>query len=187
MLIDQLLTDRGLETGIGKDVVFEVTAPSQIPKFIEYDEAGDIGGYIVAEPFGTQVIRKGLGKELALSKDIWPNHPCCVVVVRDEILNSYPDAIHELTESLVKSGQLVSQKPETAAKIGANFLHQEYDIIHSVLTQPPDKLTTTELRPVLEDLDTIQNYLTEKISSMSGKIDLEKFVDFQFADAAGAK
>ena len=40
---------------------------------------------------------------------------------------------------------------------------------------------------MLEDLDTIQNYLTEKISSMSGKIDLEKFVDFQFADAAGAK
>ncbi|HEB29418.1 MAG TPA: ABC transporter substrate-binding protein [Spirochaetes bacterium] len=187
MLIDQLLTDRGLETGIGKDVVFEVTAPSQIPKFIEYDKDGDIGGYIVAEPFGTQVIRKGLGKELALSKDIWPNHPCCVVIVRDEIINSYPDAIHELTESLVKSGQLVSQKPETAAKIGASFLNQEYDIIHSVLTQPADKLTTTELRPVLEDLDTIQNYLTEKISSMSGKIDLEKFVDFQFAEAAGAK
>ena len=28
MLIDQLLNERGLETGIGKDVVFEVTAPA---------------------------------------------------------------------------------------------------------------------------------------------------------------
>lgn len=187
MLIDKLLNEKGLTTGIGKDVVFEVTAPSQIPKFIEYDEAGDIGGYIVAEPFGTQVIKKGLGEELALSKDIWPNHPCCVVVVRDEIISRYPDAILELTESLVKSGLLVHQKPETTAKIGAVFLNQSYDIIYSVLTEPADKLTTTELLPVLEDLDTIQNYLTEKISSMSGKIDLEKFVDLQFARAAGAK
>ena len=187
MLFNKLLTEKGLKTGVGNDVVFEVVAPSQIPELIEWDEAGDIGGYIVAEPFGTQVIKAGQGTEFKLSKDIWPNHPCCVVVVRDEIKEKYPEAILEFCQSLVKSGLLIDQKPDTAAKIGASFLSQTYDIIYSVLTEPKDRVSTKELMPVLEDLDIIQNYLTKDISAMSGKIDLEKFVDFRFAREAGAK
>ncbi len=187
MLFDKLLTEKGLETGVDKDVVFEVVAPSQIPEIIEWDEEGEVGGYIVAEPFGTQVIKAGLGTEFKLSKDIWPKHPCCVVVVRDEIKEKYPDALMELCQSLVKSGLLIDQKPDVAAKVGSSFLGQTYDVVYSVLTEPKDKLSTTELIPVLDDLDTIQTYLTEKISAMSGKIDLEKFVDMDFAKATGAK
>jgi NitT/TauT family transport system substrate-binding protein len=56
IIIDKLLTEKGLTTGVEKDVVFEVVAPSQIPQAIEWDEEGEIGGYIVAEPFGTQVV-----------------------------------------------------------------------------------------------------------------------------------
>ena len=187
MLFDKLLTEKGLETGVGKDVIFEVVAPSQIPEIMEWDETGDVGGYIVEEPFGTQVIKSGLGTEFKLSKDIWFKHPCCVLVVRDEIKQKYPDAVLELCQSLVKSGLLIDQKPDIAAKAGASFLGQEYDIVYSVLTEPKDKLCTTELLPVLDDLDTIQTYLTEKISAMSGKIDLEKFVDIDFAKETGAK
>jgi len=187
MLIDQLLKKNGLTTGVDKDVIFEVTAPAQIPQYIEWDEAGDIGGYIVAEPFGTQVVKAGLGIEFALSKDIWPKHPCCVVVVREEVLVKNSDAVQELVKSLVHSGKVVHGNVEAAAKIGAHFLNQKYEVIHAVLTSPPDRIETNELLPVLEDLDKMQVYLTEKISAMSGKVDLEKFVDLSFGKEAGAK
>lgn len=186
MLIDKLLTEKGLETGVGKDVVFETVAPSQIAQAIEWDEAGDIGGYIVAEPFGEQVIRKGLGKLLYLSKDIWPKHPCCVLVARDEIIEKHPEALQELVTSLVKSGKLIEEKKDTAAKIGASFLGQDIPTMTSVLNNPPDRLSTGELLPVLEDLEKIQTYLTTKISAMSSKIDLEKFAKLEFAKNAGA-
>ncbi|MCP4723665.1 MAG: ABC transporter substrate-binding protein [bacterium] len=187
MLIDQLLNEKGLTTGVGNDVAFEVVAPSQIPKVIEYDEEGDIGGYIVAEPFGTQVVLDGFGDEFALSKDIWPKHPCCAIVVREEILGKNPDAIYELTESLIQSGNFIHENIEETVKIGSQFLNQGPEIIHKVLTSPPDRIITNELFPVIEDLDAMQTYLTEKISAMSGKIDLEKLVDLSFAKAAGAK
>jgi NitT/TauT family transport system substrate-binding protein len=187
MLLDQLMRERGIIPGIGKDVMFEVIAPSQIPEVISWDEKGDIGGYIVAEPFGSQVIAEGNGELLYLSKDIWPNHPCCVVIVREEIAQKYPDAIHELTASLVKSGKSIKAQPDSAAKIGSAFLNQKYEVIHKVLTDPPDRLETTELMPVLEDLEKMQSYLTSTISAMSRKIELEKFVDLQFAKTAGAK
>ncbi len=186
MLFDKMLREKGLEPGVDKDVVFEVVAPSQIPEIIEWDKEGNIGGYIVAEPFGTQVIASGLGNEFALSKDIWPNHPCCAVIVRDEIHKNNPDALHELIKSLVKSGKLIESKPDVASKIGSVFLSQPVDVINTVLTAPPDRISTEHLLPVLEDLDLIQNYLTSNISAMSGKIDLEKFVDLSYAKEAGA-
>lgn len=187
MIIDKLLTEKGLSTGVGKDVIFEVIAPSQIPEVMEWDEAGDIGGFIVAEPFGTQVVKAGLGNEFALSKDIWPNHPCCVIVVRDEIIGKYPDAIYELTQQLVGAGNFINENINTAAEIGAEFLNQKIDVMQSVLSQPADRVTTTELFPKEKDLDTMQTYLTTKISAMSSKIDLDKFIDTRFAKAAGAK
>lgn len=187
MLFNKLLNEKGLTTGVGNDVVFEVVAPSQIPEIIEWDEEGDIGGFIVAEPFGTQVVKSGLGNEFAMSKDIWPDHPCCVVVARDEIAAKYPEAMAELVQSLVASGDLVHEKPETAAKIGASFLNQEVSVINHVLTEPADRLGTDRLLPTLDELETMQNYLTTEISAMSGKIDLEAFVDTQFAKNAGAK
>lgn len=187
MLLDQLLRERGLEPGIGKDVKFEVIAPSQIPEVISWDEKGEIGGYIVAEPYGAQVIAEGNGELLYLSKDIWPKHPCCVVIARDELIQKYPDAINEFVTSLVKSGKSIKAQPENAAKIGAVFLNQKYEVIHQVLSDPADRLETTELFPVLNDLEKMQNYLTSTISAMSNKIDLEKFCDLQFARAAGAK
>lgn len=187
MLFDRLLKEKGLKVGPGKDVVFEVAAPSQIPEYMAMDESGEIGGFIVAEPFGSQVIKEGYGVEFALSKDLWPNHPCCVLVFRDEIISKYPEAVQELCDSLVKSGLLIDQKPDVAAKIGAAFLNQDLDVVLKVLTEPRDRVKTTELMPSLNDLDKIQNYLATESGSMSGKIDLEKFVTFDFAKNAGAK
>lgn len=187
MLFDKMLKEKGMETGPGKDVIFEVAAPSQIPEYMAMDDDGDIGGFIVAEPFGSQVIKQGYGEEFKLSKDLWPDHPCCVFIIKDEIAQKYPDAVKEICDSFVKSGLLIDQKPDVAAKIGAQFLKQDVDVIQRVLTEPKDRLKTTELMPILKDLDTIQTYLTKEKSAMSKKIDLEKFVDTQFAKEVGAK
>ena len=187
MLFDKMLKEKGLETGPGKDVVFDVVAPSQIPEIMSWDEDGDIGGFIVAEPFGSQVIKEGYGKEFVLSKDLWPDHPCCVFILKDEIVEKYPDAVQEMCNSFVKSGLLINQKPEVASKIGAAFLSQPVEIIKKVLTEPKDRIKTTELFPIIEDFNTIQTYLTEEKSAMSGKIDLEKFIITDFAKNASAK
>ena len=190
MLFHKLLTEKGLKPGTGKekdvDVLLEVMAPMMMPEAIQYDEAGEIAGFIVAEPIGSQAIAGGYGEELYLSKDLWPNHPCCVFVVRDEILNKYPDAIHELTQSLVKSGKAIERQPSAAAVIGASFLGQQKSVVERVLTEPADRITTGELFPVIEDLATIQDYMFDNMNIMKSKIDLEKFVDTQFAKAAGA-
>ncbi len=59
------------------------------------------------------------------------------------------------------------------------------DVIKNVLSHK-DRVKTNELMPVLEDLDTVQNYMADKMNILKSKIDMEKFVDTQFAKAAGA-
>lgn len=191
MLFHKLLAEKGLTPGTGKDkgvdVLLEVMAPSMMPEAIEYDEEGEIGGFIVAEPIGSQAIKKGVGEEFFLSKDLWPKHPCCVFVVREEFANKNPEAVFEIVQSLVKSGEFIEKNPEHAAQIGAGFLGQDVDVVRKVLTEPADRIMTDELFPVVADLAIIQDYMHDKMGIMKSKIDLEKFVDTQYAKAAGAK
>ncbi len=185
LIFDRLLREKGLSVGIGKDVTFETVAPSDIPEIVAWDEEGAIGGFIVAEPYGSQVVMAGDGEEFALSKDIWPKHPCCILVMKDEIVGKYPDAVQELTNSFVQSGFFIEQNPKEAAKIGARFLDQKVEVVDRVLSLK--HVSTGELFPSLEPLEAMQNYLTKVISVMTSKIDLEKFVDTRFAKEAGAK
>lgn len=190
MLFHKLLSEKGLKPGRtvdpNVDVPLEVVAPFQMPEALQFDEDGEIGGFIVAEPFGSQVIASGLGEEFYLSKELWPKHPCCVFVVRDEIIEKYPEAIQELTTSLVKSGKAVDAQPDPASVIGAEFLSQEVEVIKRVLKEPADRITTSELLPALDDLEAIQQYMMDEMKIMTSLIDLDQFVDTTFAKAAGA-
>lgn len=191
MLFHKLLSEKGLNPGISSDpkadVILEVVAPFQMPEAIEYDEEGEIGGFIVAEPFGTQVIASGHGEPFYMSYELWNKHPCCVFVMRNEIIEKHPDAVQEITTSLVRSGIAVADQPESAAIIGGKFLGQDPRIIKQVLTEPADRLVTDELFPIIEDLATIQDYMFENMNILTDKIDLEKFVNTSFAKEAGAK
>lgn len=186
LLFDKLMRDNGLEVGAGKDIIFDVVAPADIPEIIEWDEKGRVGGFIVAEPFGRQCVAAGWGEELAMSRSIWPGHPCCVLVMKDNLVQKYPEAVQELVESLVDSGNFISTHPGEAAKIGAGFLHQDEQLVYDILADPAKRVTMDELLPVLEDFEYIQTYMTTKIEAMSDKIDLEKFIDTRFAIQAGA-
>ncbi|MFH2091090.1 MAG: ABC transporter substrate-binding protein [Pseudomonadota bacterium] len=191
MLFHKLLSEKGLKPGRatekGIDVTLEVVAPFQMPEALEYDEEGEIGGFIVAEPFGSQVIAQGHGEEFYLSKDLWPRHPCCVLVMRNEIIEKHPEAVQELCDSLVKSGLAIDAQPEPAAVIGADFLSQNREIIQKVLTTPPDRILTGELFPQMADLEIIQKYMMDEMKIMTSLIDLDKFMDTRFALKAGAK
>ena len=186
MLLHRLLSEAGMQPGAGKDVLLEVMAPGQMPMAIQCDEDGEIAGFIVAEPFGSQAVTEGYGEEFSLSKDIWPEHPCCVLVVRDQIIESCCDAVHELTNSLVDAGRFIKNNTAEAAKIGADFLGQKEEVISRVLQEPPDRITTDNLFPVIDDLSLIQDYMHDNMGIIRGKIDLEKFVDSRFAEEAKA-
>lgn len=191
-IFHKLLQSEGLSLGIGKDVMTEVVAPGQIPMYIEYDTEGSIAGYIVAEPFGTVVVNAGHGNILKLSKEVIPGHLCCAVVARDEVIAKHPEAVQALITSFVQSGLTVQNDREGAVpviSIATQFMNQPEAVVRAVLEDPNPRVSTDSLLPTLEELEAAQIYLTDTVNtpSISGKIDMEKFLDLRFAVAAGAK
>ena len=190
MLSHMFFSKVGIKPGmVGEkaiDLNFEVAAPVNMIDFLRSNP--EACGFMVAEPIGTKAITTGIAEQMFLSNQLWENHPCCVVVMRNDFIDSYKNAVYELTEMLVQAGKFIERKPETAAEIAVAFLDPnktlglKVSIIKNVLTEPQG-IKTRDLYPSIEDLDRMQQYMVKKMG-VGSLIDLEKFIDTQFADAA---
>lgn len=176
----------GLQGTEGVDLSFEVVPPIQMPQFLA--DNPNSCGYLVAEPLGTKAIAAGIAELQFFSSELWENHPCCVVTMRDEFIEGYEDAVYEFTELLVEAGKFITLKPGLAAEIGVGFLDPDrtlglrVPLLKNVLTEPLG-ITTDDLYPVKEDLDRIQHYMHDRMD-IGKLIDIDEFVDLRFADKA---
>lgn len=69
--------------------------------------AGQVDAIMTYEPYASIATTMGYGIELESSGDMVPNHPCCVMVAREDFIAKHPDtlelmvAIHENTTKFV--------------------------------------------------------------------------------------
>lgn len=190
MLAHMFFSKIGLVPGMSDeektDVSFEVVAPIKMQDFL--DKNNDVGGFMVAEPLGTKAIAGGAASLQFLSSELWENHPCCVVAMRDECITSYTDAVYELVDMLVYAGKFIESKPELAAEIGVAFLDPDkkiglrVPILKNVITEAKG-INTSDLFPDTQALQQMHDYMNTKMG-IGSPISLEKFVDTRFAEAA---
>jgi len=193
MLSTMFLRELGLNPGLSDNpkanAFFEVIPPIKMPDFQSKDK--DVGGFMVAEPVGTKAIVSGVGDLMYLSSELWPNHPCCVIVLRDDVIEFDPDAIQEFVNMSVLAGQFVANYPDIAAKVAVDFLDPDKKIglkvpVLEKVLKSQDRIITHDLYPNINDLDRIQIYMREKMG-IGTLIDMEKFVDTRFANIACKK
>ena len=79
--------------------------------------AGNIAGYIVAEPFNAAAELMGVGKILRFTGDIWKNHACCTVFMHEKDLNERPKWSEGVVEAIVKAQLWIQGNREQAAKL----------------------------------------------------------------------
>lgn len=190
MISHMFLRGLGLKPGFqgqgDYDVFFEVVPPIQMPEYLKVNP--EAGGFLVAEPLGTKAIAEGIAELMFLSGEFWENHPCCVVAMRDEVIEQHPEAVQEFVGMLVEAGQFVEKNPEASAAIGVPFLdpHKQLGLKEAVLRdvlKEDQGISTGDLYPVKDDLDRIQRYMVNEMG-LSTIVDLDKFVDTRFADIA---
>ena len=180
----------GLTPGVigdeGVDISFEVAPPIKMPEFLS--ENKDAAGYLVAEPLGTKAIAGGIADMQFASSELWENHPCCVITLQQNLIDNHTEAVFELTDLLVRAGKYISDRPETAAQIGVDFLDPDktlglkVPLLKNVLTEPLG-IKTNDLYPVVEDLEKMQNYMHNEMG-VGNIINVNQFVDSRFAQVA---
>jgi NitT/TauT family transport system substrate-binding protein len=144
-----------------------------------------IDAFIVAEPFGAQAELQKVGRVLILSKDIWPDHICCVLNLQQKVIDERPEAVQELISALIATGHEITQDPGAAAKSSKALLGQKPEVIEHVLTTPKDRVTYEKLVPELADFVATQDALIN-LGVLKERIDLKAYLDDHFARKATA-
>ena len=104
ILLRKVLTERGIDPV--RDLKIIDMAP---PEMVVALATGRIHGYIVAEPFGAQAEAQKVGKILALSKDIWHDHICCVLNVQEKLVQKYPGEVQELITGFLRTAKFARE------------------------------------------------------------------------------
>ncbi len=190
MLAHRYLKGLGLSPGFIGDqhinVRFEVVPPVDMPEFMRDND--DVAGFIVAEPLGSSAITKGIAEIQFPSAAVWEDHPCCVIAARDEFIGKYPDAMYEFTAMIAEAGRYAEANRTDAAEIAVHFLDPDGrigltpEMLEQIFSQP-QSIKLDNLYPVMEEFDEIQRYMFKEMG-VGQIIDIEKFMDLRFADAA---
>lgn len=91
------------------------------PEMIPAIRARQIDGFVAWEPYPAKAVTSGVGEILHYSKDLWPKHPCCVVVVDTRLLSTRPETVEGLLKAHVRATNYINGHFEDAASIGARF------------------------------------------------------------------
>ncbi len=174
-----------LEKGDDIDVNFEVAAPVSMPDFLK--ENKQMAGFMVAEPIGSKAIKMGYGKKQFMTGELWPAHPCCVVVMSQSFIETCPESSKEFIRLLVESGQEISQNIPYAAQVGVQFLDPEghldlkKPLLEKVLTAR-NGIRWDNLYPDAKEFEIMREYMHRELGVLQ-PVNYDNFIDFRFADS----
>jgi NitT/TauT family transport system substrate-binding protein len=87
------------------------------PDMIDALRTEQIDAFIAWEPYPAKAITSEVGKILALSKDIWPKHPCCVLVVERSFMEAHPKIVKQTIRAHARATRYIKEHPDKAAEI----------------------------------------------------------------------
>lgn len=150
------------------------------PEMVNALATGRIDGFIVAEPFGAQAEERKVGKVLILSRDIWKDHICCVLHLREQVIASRPEAVQELVSGMMRTAVFIEAEPAQAARGSVKLFGQKAQIVEKVLTSPRGRLSFSNLVPAKADFDATQNYMV-RFGIARDSVELAGYLEDRFA------
>jgi len=182
LFLRKMLAKEGMSE---KDVRIVEMAPPDMPAAL-YAKAVD--AYCVGEPFGASAQRAGYAIPLRMTRDEWPNYMCCVLTVRQELIDQNPALVQDLVNYVQGAGHWLDAERThrtRAAGIAADkkYFNQDRAIIQYVMDNPTDRVTYGDLRMIKEEFDDLMQ-LSLQAGTIKNPIPFERYVDDRFVKAA---
>jgi len=102
-----------------------------------------IDAFIVADPFNALAQEKFSARIMRYSGDIWKNHPCCVIVTNDRLIQESPIVVQKAINAIVRAQAWCLQNPKETAHLlsrdGEGFLPVNESVLHRVFGAIPEK------------------------------------------------
>ncbi|MEW6265773.1 MAG: sigma-70 family RNA polymerase sigma factor [Thermodesulfobacteriota bacterium] len=92
-----------------------------------------IDAFFCAEPWNAKSVFEGSGRLYARSRDVYPGHMCCILVVREEFAAHQAEILSLYLKALLNAGRYIAGHPEKAAEIQSRYTGVPADIAAWVL------------------------------------------------------
>ncbi|HXJ41445.1 MAG TPA: ABC transporter substrate-binding protein, partial [Bryobacteraceae bacterium] len=181
LFLRKMLAKEGMSNS---DVQIVEMAPPDMPAAL-YAKAVD--AYCTGEPYGAAAERAGYAVPLRLTRDEWPNYICCVLTVRQELIDENPGLVQELVNYVQGAGHwLDAQKSNRmrASEIASDrkYFNQDRAIIQYVMENPTDRVTYGDLRMIKEEFDDLM-HLSVQAGTLKSPVAFERYIDDRFFKA----
>jgi NitT/TauT family transport system substrate-binding protein len=166
------------------DVTLVEMAPPDMPAALY---AGAVDAYATGEPFGAMAQRKGYARVLHMTRDEWPEYICCVLTVRQELIDNDRPSVQRLVNHVLAAGEWLESDTthrHIAADLAAKseYFNQDSSLIRFVMDNPKDRVTYGDLRLVKREFDELMQLAYEgKI--LTRPVKYETYVDDSFVRA----
>jgi NitT/TauT family transport system substrate-binding protein len=163
------------------DVTLMEMAPPDMPAALY---AGAVDAYATGEPFGALAQREGYARILHMTRDEWPEYICCVLTVRQELIDDDRPTVQRLVDHVLAAGEWLERDTTNrhlAADLAARreFFNQDSSLIRYVMDNPKDRVTYGDLRLVKAEFDELMQLAYEG-NILTRPVPYEKYVDDSF-------
>jgi NitT/TauT family transport system substrate-binding protein len=181
LLLFQAMKVWGLKPG---DIKMVEMAPPDVSGALA---AGAIDGFSMGEPFPSQAELGGFGRVLFQAREYWPDYMSCILVVRQDLIDTRPDVVQVLVDGIARSGLWLDKgKPyreDAADFVGRFYYNQKPALLRWALTHPMDRVMYAPLAPRKPDFDLVRDLMIET-GVLDRKIEFNEYVDTRFSDKA---
>lgn len=181
--VDHLFVRRMMEKhGLtDDDLVLIEMPPPDMPSALY---ANAVAAYATGEPFGAKAEMDGYARPLHMTRDEWPDYICCVLTVRQELIEEEPQLVQALVNHVVSAGEWLDAQPENryrAAELAATseYFGQDPKLLQYVMENPPDRVTYGDLRLVRAEFEELMQ-LSLEAGIIKEPIPYESYVDDRF-------
>jgi len=178
LFLRKMLAQEGMTA---KDIEIIEMAPPDMPAALY---ANAVDAYCTGEPFGAAAQRAGYARPLRMTRDEWRNYICCVLTVREELINENPLLVQDLVNHVMGAGIWLDQdranrdKAATLAA-GRSFFNQDPNIIKFVMDNPTDRVTYGDMRMIRAEFDDLMQ-LSIDAGTLAAPVAYEQYVDETF-------
>jgi NitT/TauT family transport system substrate-binding protein len=146
-----------------------------------------IDAFSMGEPYPSQAEMMGFGRILFSAREYWPDYMSCVLVVRQDLIDTRPEAVQVLVDGIARSGLWLDEgrphREHAADFVGRFYYNQDPRLLRWALTNPLDRVTYTPLTPFKKDFDLVRDLMLQT-GVLERSIEFDQYVDNRFAEGA---
>ena len=150
--------------------------------------ADAVDAYCTGEPFGAAAQSGGYARPLRMTRDEWPKYICCVLTVREELIQQNRRQVQDLVDLVLGAGLWLDSDTshrDKAVQIaaGRDYFNQDPKIIQFVMENPTDRVTYGDLRMIRSEFEELM-HLSIEAGTIEHPISYETYLDESFAKNA---